>query len=128
MLFRGFLSLDNLFCVRVFLVFHFIGRLAMPWFLEDKQIVSRFYVVVFCPRRQDVKGHPMHIGRRIQEVVSAKGLTVVAFSRQLCCTRANAYKIFSRPSIDTHSLARICRILDHDFFADLSQDMQSDSM
>lgn len=63
----------------------------------------------------------MHVGKRIQEVVKERGLTVVGFSRALPCSRENAYKIFHRNSIDSGLLERICQVLDHDFFKDFSE-------
>lgn len=70
----------------------------------------------------------MHIGRLIQQKVSEKGMTVVAFARKLSCTRVNAYKLFSRSSIDTETLMRISLILDFDFFKELSEHLKSASV
>ena len=94
----------------------------MPGFLEDKQIVSRFLLANKCPPRQDANRHPMHIGRRIKEVAASQQLSAVDLAQKLCCSRANVYKIFDRATIDTGQLARICRILNHDFFSELSQE------
>ena len=70
----------------------------------------------------------MHIGHLIQQKVSEKGMTVVAFARKLSCTRVNAYKLFSRSSIDTETLMRISLILDFDFFKELSEHLKSASV
>ena len=43
-------------------------------------------------------------------------------ARKINCDRTNIYKIFQRPSIDTALLSRISKALDHDFFADLSDE------
>lgn len=69
----------------------------------------------------------MHIGRLIQQKVSESGMTVVAFAQKLSCTRVNAYKIFSKSSIDTETLMRISVILDFDFFKELSECLKSAS-
>ena len=69
----------------------------------------------------------MHIGQRIKEVTKLKGVTIVSLAEQMCCTRANIYKIFSKPSLDSSQLARLSQILQHDFFADLSEMLNSDS-
>ena len=61
-----------------------------------------------------------HIGKLIQEYVSKKGIKVSWFAEQLSCHRNNIYKIYSRRWIDTETLMRISRVLDHDFFGDLS--------
>ena len=70
----------------------------------------------------------MHIGHLIQQKVSEKGMTVVAFARKLSCTRVNAYKLFSRSSIDTETLMRISLILDFDFFKEFSEHLKSASV
>lgn len=61
-----------------------------------------------------------HIGQLIKEVVSRKGIKVSWLSEQLNSHRNNIYKIYSRSWIDTDTLMRISRILEHDFFEDLS--------
>jgi len=61
-----------------------------------------------------------HIGHVIQSTLKAQGRSVIWFARQLSCDRTNAYKIFSRETIDTKLLMRISQILRVDFFAYLS--------
>ncbi len=58
----------------------------------------------------------MHIGLEIQKKLHERKMTVVYFSSQIPCTRANVYKIFKQKSIDTDLLLRISRILEFDFF------------
>ncbi len=70
-----------------------------------------------------LKTTDMHVGKLIKDTVSTKGMTIVSFAQELSCTRANVYKIFNKSSIDTGLLARICRILNHDFFKDLSESL-----
>lgn len=67
----------------------------------------------------------IHIGHRIKEVFDAmpRRYTIVWLAGELNCTRPNVYHIFERPSIDTALLARLCQILNHDFFADLSANL-----
>lgn len=62
----------------------------------------------------------MHIGNKIKEVIIDKGMSVPDFAAAVPCTREHAYKIFHKENIDTGLLMKICRILDHDFFSDLS--------
>lgn len=62
-----------------------------------------------------------HIGHVIQSTLKAQGRSVIWFARQLSCDRTNVYKIFSRDTIDTKLLMRICNILGVDFFAFLSE-------
>lgn len=68
----------------------------------------------------------MHIGKKIQEILRQhpKEHTVTWFARQLNCHRVNVYDIFNRQTIDTELLKRISVILDHDFFHDISADIQ----
>lgn len=42
--------------------------------------------------------------------------SVVWFAQQLGCSRTNAYKIFSKHSIDSEELMKISMILKFDFF------------
>ncbi len=71
----------------------------------------------------------IHIGERIKEVFEKqpKGHNIEWFAAQLHCHRANLYNIFSRSTIDTDLLFRISRILNHDFFRDLSSELNQDS-
>lgn len=65
----------------------------------------------------------MKIGERIKSVFDdmPKSCTISWLASQLHCDRRNVYRIFAKDNIDIHQLAEISRILDHDFFADLSQ-------
>lgn len=67
----------------------------------------------------------MKIGERIKEVFDSlpKSCTISWFANRLHCDRRNIYRIFSKDNIDIQLLGRICRILQHDFFADLSAQM-----
>lgn len=77
---------------------------------------SHAFPLWYTEMRESIGERQMHIGRFIRQKVMEKGMTVVWFAEQMACTRVNAYKIFSRKSIDTDSLMRISRILDFDFF------------
>ena len=66
----------------------------------------------------------MHIGQLIQDTLKEQGKSVVWFASRLSCHRTNVYKIFSRSSIDTRELERICKILDYDFFSVYSQKLR----
>lgn len=65
----------------------------------------------------------MHIGAYIKEVFDQgpKIWTVTWFAQQLNCDRRNIYNIFARQSIDTELLVRISKILNHNFFAKISE-------
>lgn len=66
----------------------------------------------------------MHIGKLIREEFDRQPRTLTAskFADAINCRRSNVYDIFNRPTIDTELLMRICRVLNHDFFADLSHE------
>ncbi len=64
----------------------------------------------------------IHIGKRIREVLDSQGRTVKWFAAQIPCDRTNVYSIFNRETLETSLLQRICYILHHDFFKDLSDD------
>lgn len=65
----------------------------------------------------------MHIGHRIKEVMDQRHASVVSVARSLGCERTNVYNIFSRKEISTGLLQKICIILEHDFFKELSEDI-----
>ena len=66
----------------------------------------------------------IQIGPIIRQQLRKQGHTVVWLARQLSCSRNNVYKIFNNYSISTHELMRISRILDFDFFALYSQELE----
>lgn len=49
--------------------------------------------------------------------------TVTWLAKRLNCHRVNVYDIFNRSTIDTELLRRISLVLGHDFFQDLSDDL-----
>lgn len=67
----------------------------------------------------------IHIGKRIETILREKERTVAWFARKLYCNRQNVYDIFKRESIDTTLLQRISAILEHNFFKDISDHIDS---
>lgn len=67
-----------------------------------------------------------HVGKVIKEEFDRhpRTHTVTWFAEQLHCNRTNIYDIFKRKSIDTELLMRISLILNHDFFKELSQELE----
>ena len=63
-----------------------------------------------------------HIGHLIKSVFDEKKMSVSEFARQIHCERTNVYTIFNRPSIDIDLLARISKVLDHNFFQDVMRE------
>lgn len=66
------------------------------------------------------------MGKRIREILRRKGHSVVWFCRQVPCSRSNAYRIFLMESMNSGLLTRISKILDHDFFKDVSDELLSE--
>lgn len=64
----------------------------------------------------------MHIGQRIREVMKEKRITAVSLAKQLPCERTNLYNIFNREDVSTSLLKRMCEVLNHDFFKELSKE------
>ena len=69
----------------------------------------------------------IHIGQLIQQKLKEQGRTVTWFARQLNYDRSNAYKIFSKPHIDTDLLLSISKILNYNFFGVYSEQLPSDT-
>lgn len=81
-----------------------------------------------CDNR-GTKSMSLHIGQHIKSVwevyQTQHHMTVVEFARLICVERQTPYNIFKRENIDIQLLARISKVLEHDFFKDLSDDLSS---
>ena len=64
----------------------------------------------------------MNIGSLIRSVLNEKRITVREFAVMANSERTNMYRILDRESIDLSVLERYSRILDHNFFQDLSDE------
>lgn len=69
----------------------------------------------------------IHIGHLIEAELHRQERTVVWLARQINCDRRNVYDIFSRASMDTNLLIRLSKVLNHDFFQDISKLVKSQS-
>ncbi len=67
----------------------------------------------------------MHFGKTLKKTLREQGRSVTWFAGQLCCTRPNVYKLFQKESVDTVLVYRISKILQHDFFKEMSEDYQT---
>lgn len=61
------------------------------------------------------------IGALIEKELRQQERSVSWFARHLAYDRRNIYRIFKKDCIDTDLLIRISKILEHDFFADISK-------
>ena len=68
----------------------------------------------------------MHIVNIIKGVLAEKRISVSEFAKMANSDRANMYRILSRESIDLSVLERYSRLLDYDFFLELSRIFQSE--
>lgn len=65
----------------------------------------------------------IHIGHLIQQQLKEQGRSVTWFAQRLNYDRSNAYKIFSKPHIDTDLLLTISKVLNYDFFTYYSEQL-----
>ena len=63
----------------------------------------------------------IHIGNLIRDELRRSGHTNQWLADQLCVERSTVQRLFNKPSIDTHLLLRISKILNKDLFAFYSQ-------
>lgn len=66
----------------------------------------------------------VNVGQNIKDELMRQERTVSWLARKLNCTRASVYRIFEKNSIDTSVLVNISKILQRDFFRELSDDVQ----
>ncbi len=62
----------------------------------------------------------MDIGRKVKDVLLAKGITVKEFAERISCSRENAHRILARSHMDTDLIEKISRELNYDFFKYMS--------
>jgi DNA invertase Pin-like site-specific DNA recombinase len=66
----------------------------------------------------------VNVGQLIKEELESQERTVTWLARKLNCTRATVYRIFEKNSLDTALLSAISKILNRDFFKELSEDVK----
>lgn len=77
-----------------------------------------------CDNERPTNNRTMDIGRRIYEVMCEKGYTAAWLAQRVPCERSNIYNVFRRKSMSIDLLFIFSTLLQHDFFAELSQDWQ----
>lgn len=75
----------------------------------------------------DSKKEKYVLGHRIKEIFEARGMKITFFADSIKRTRQNIHSIFKRKTIDTDLLMDISKVLEHDFFLELSQQLDFDS-
>lgn len=61
-----------------------------------------------------------HLGILIKDELTRQGRSITWLANQIYCTRENLYKLFKSPWINTHTLFKIGKVLNYDFFKVLS--------
>ncbi len=65
----------------------------------------------------------IHIGNRIKEELKQQGRSVRWFQNQIHRSHSAVYEIFKQQDINTDLLETISKVLNHDFFKDISESM-----
>ena len=68
----------------------------------------------------------IHIGRMVRQVLKEQGRSVTWLAKELHCCRTNMYLIFEKQYLDIELLLRISKILNYNFFTQLSQSLDKD--
>ena len=74
---------------------------------------------------QILKWFGKKIKQLIKEELEHQERTVTWLARKLNCTRATVYRIFEKNSLDTALLSTISKVLNRDFFKELSEDIKT---
>ncbi len=64
------------------------------------------------------------LGAHIKEILDESGHTVAWLAGRLSCDRSTLYRLFEKNSADTRFLMKISIALEHDFFAELSDELR----
>ncbi|MCR4774218.1 MAG: helix-turn-helix domain-containing protein [Prevotella sp.] len=62
-----------------------------------------------------------NLGTLIKEVANKKAISPNKLAESIGCTVGNIYKYFRKNNMDIQLLARIGKVLEHDFFYDISK-------
>ena len=68
----------------------------------------------------------IHIGEYIRKQLHREERSIIWLAGKLNYDRTNIYRLLKKPSLDTHLLLRISKILNHDFFTYYSRYLQND--
>mgnify|MGYP002622062986 CR=1 FL=1 len=67
-------------------------------------------------KETQMQNEKFHIGELIKNELAKQGRSITWLAEQINCTRENLYKLFKSPWINTHTLFKIGKALDYDFF------------
>lgn len=63
----------------------------------------------------------VHIGQLVEQKLREANISKQEFAEKLGIPQQNAHRIFKKSSIDTDKLAKICQILDYNFFDEFTE-------
>lgn len=66
----------------------------------------------------------LSLGKLIQFEVYKQNLSVEEFAGKINCTRTHVYKIFGKSTLDVELLGRISKVLNHNFFVDIADNLE----
>lgn len=66
----------------------------------------------------------IHIGAIIKDKLALERRSISWFAAQMNCDRSNMYKLLSRAHLDTNFILRASKVLEHNFFQDISNMIQ----
>ncbi|WP_290379954.1 hypothetical protein [uncultured Muribaculum sp.] len=64
------------------------------------------------------------IGELIEKEVRRQQIPITEFAKMICCKRNNVYDIFNRNKMDIVQLKQISKVLNRNFFKELSEDVE----
>lgn len=67
-----------------------------------------------------LSGKMLHVGGIIKDKLDLERRSITWFAYEMNCDRSNMYKILSRAHLDTNFILRASKVLEHDFFKDIS--------
>ena len=74
---------------------------------------------------EQISEESFHLGRMIKAELVRQGRTAVWLAKQVNCTPENLYKVFRQQWVSMPLLFRISCALEHDFFQDCSEHLNS---
>lgn len=63
----------------------------------------------------------IHVGAIIKDRLAHERRSISWFADQMNCDRSNMYKLLSRAHLDTNFILRASKILEYNFFKDISE-------
>lgn len=70
--------------------------------------------------KEQHKEGPFHLGKMIKAELNRQGRSITWLAKQIDCTRENLYQLFRSPWLHAHTLYKISKALDCDFFKSCS--------